>query len=81
MNAPTPDDVRRALAGLDTPEQKIVAGMLAIMVREPARVRDREWMAERLTSMVMHGAEGFELEDALRLGLAWLPSIDGDEEG
>lgn len=125
MTAPTAGDVRRSLAALDVARQKIVAGMLAVMIREPARVRDREWMAERLTEMVVHGAgleadspgdgvravqeylhvhagellaaslllfqrvgldlapraaEGFELEDALRLGLAYLPSIEGEPQ-
>ena len=53
MEAPTPDDVRGALAGLDEHQQKIVIGLLSVMINEPQRVREREWMAERLTELTL----------------------------
>lgn len=119
MDAPTPEDVRRALAPLDVRQQKIVAGLLALVMREPARVREREWMAERLTQVTLlagefeadtpaegvrvvqeylrlqaetllnatlllfqrvgldlapRAAAGFSFEEALRVGLDYLPS-------
>ena len=51
MDAPTSEDVRRALANFDAPRQKIVAGMLTVMIKNPGRVREREWMSEQLTEL------------------------------
>ncbi len=53
MDAPTPETVRAALADFDPCHQKIAMGMLAVMIREPARVRDREWMAQRLAEIAL----------------------------
>ena len=53
MEACTPGDVRAALAGLDAHQQKIVIGLLSVMISEPQRVREREWMAERLTELTL----------------------------
>jgi len=53
MDAPTPEEVRAALAPFDARHQKIVAGMLSAMIQEPAKVRDREWIAEQLTSLAV----------------------------
>ena len=57
MDFPDPDVVRRALANLDARDSRIVAGLLAMMMREPQRVRDREWMAERLTQVTLLAGE------------------------
>lgn len=57
MDAPTPDDVRRALADFDTPRQKIVAGLFAVMIRSPDQIRDREWIARQLTEVVLLAGE------------------------
>ncbi len=52
-SSPTPAEVQQALAELDPRELKIVGGMLAVMIREPKRVRDREWMAEQITHLTL----------------------------
>jgi len=59
MSAPSPEEVRAALAPLDGRDQKIVAGLLGVMMQNPARVRDREWMARQLTELAVL-AGGFE---------------------
>lgn len=62
MSSPSPDEVRAALAGFDDRGQKIVIGLLSVMINDPERVRDREWVAERLTELTLL-AGGFEDED------------------
>jgi hypothetical protein len=57
MDSPTPEAVRRALAAFDARHQKIVAGLLAAMMRAPQRVREREWMAEQLTQVTILAGE------------------------
>ncbi len=54
---PTPEEVRAALAPLDPREQKIVGGMLTVMMTEPDRVREREWIAEQLTRVTLLAGE------------------------
>jgi hypothetical protein len=53
MTVPTPEDVRAALAGFDTRQQKIVAGLLTVMMKNPDQVRDREWIARQLTELTL----------------------------
>jgi len=53
MNPETPIDVRRTLANLDTRCQKIVGGLLAVMIKNPTRVQEREWMSEQLTELTL----------------------------
>lgn len=48
-----PDDVRRRLAALDGRSQKVVAGLVTVMMRHPARVREREWTAEQLANVAL----------------------------
>ncbi len=57
MDAPTPEDVRRALAGFDALQQKIVTGLLTAMMQHPDRVRDREWISEQLTHVTLLAGE------------------------
>lgn len=121
MDSLTPEAVRRSLAAFDARHQKIVTGLLVVMMRAPQRVRDREWMSEQLTQITLlagefeadtpaegvravheflrahaqellsaalllfqrvgldlapHAAAGFSFEEALRLGLAYLPSAE-----
>jgi hypothetical protein len=121
MDSPTPETVRAALAGFDERHQKIVAGLLFVMMRAPERVREREWMAEQLTRVTLlageleadtpadgvavmqaflrahatelldaalllfqrvaldlapRAAAGFTVEDALCVGLAYLPPAE-----
>ncbi len=54
---PTPESVRRALAALDTRKQKIVSGLIAIMIQNTARVRDREWICEQLAEVALLAGE------------------------
>ena len=61
MTAPSPDDVRRALAGLDDRKRKIVAGLFALLIENPTRARDREWVCEEL-ARVTTLAGGFEAD-------------------
>lgn len=120
MTVPTPEEVRLALASLDTRRQKIVAGLFAAMIREPARVRDREWIAQQLAEIAVlagefeadspdagvravqeflqesaeellsssyllfqrvgmdlepQAAQGFSFEEAMRLGIGYLPQV------
>jgi hypothetical protein len=121
VDSPTPEAVRGALAGFDALHQKIVAGLLSVMMRAPERVREREWMAEQLTEVTLlagdfaadtpsdgvaavqeflrghsgellgaallllqrvgldlapRAAAGFTFEDALRVGLGYLPRAE-----
>jgi len=57
MEAPTPEEVRATLAPFDERRQKIVAGMLGVMIKEPARVREREWIARRLAEVTVMAGE------------------------
>ena len=62
MDPLQPEDVRRALASFDTRQQKIVAGLFADMIHEPSRVKDREWVSERLTNVTVLAGE-FEADN------------------
>jgi len=53
MEGPTPEEVRRALAPLDARAQRVVVGLLTVMIREPTRVRNREWIGRQLTELVL----------------------------
>lgn len=57
MDVPTPDAVRAALAPFDEPRQKIVAGLVAVMMRNAPQVRDREWIARQLTEVTLLAGE------------------------
>lgn len=61
--APTADDTRAALARLDARGRKIVIGIFSFMVQEPARVKDREWMAQKLTEVTLLAGE-YEADSA-----------------
>lgn len=63
MESPPPAEVRAALAPLDAREQKIVAGMLTVMIQHPSRVRDKEWISEQLTHLALLAGE-FEVDSA-----------------
>ena len=62
MGAPEPEAVRATLAALDTRRQKIVSGLVALMMRDADKVQDREWMAEQLTQVTLLAGE-FPAED------------------
>lgn len=46
---PEPADLRAELAGLSQTARKVVGGLVVVMMREPERVRDREWLLENYT--------------------------------
>ena len=74
MQGPSPDEVRTALGELDDHQQKIVIGLLSVMVNDPQRVREREWVAERLTELALLTGE-FEADtpqDGVRAVEAYL---------
>lgn len=56
-----PARVRAELAALDATGQKVAGGLVVVMMREPERVRDREWLLENFTLL---SAKALELSDA-----------------
>lgn len=48
-----PGAVRAALATLSERDQRVVIGLVGSMMSEPARVRDREWVGERLSELAL----------------------------
>ena len=53
MSTPSEEQVRQALAHLDPRQQKIVCGMIVVMIKNPTRVQDREWITEQLTEITL----------------------------
>lgn len=55
---PTPEQVRTLVAPLDAIDRKVLGGLVALMMAEPSKVRDPEWMSERFVqvSVVALGA-------------------------
>jgi hypothetical protein len=51
--------LRATLTRLDERQRKIVGGVIAIMVENPERVREREWIAEQFTQVALLAC-GFE---------------------
>ena len=51
--APTPDEVRTALAHFDKRRQKIVAGLFTVMAQNAPKVRDREWVSQHLAEITV----------------------------
>lgn len=47
------DALRATLAGFDERRKKIVGGVIAIMIENPSRVREREWIAEQFTQVAL----------------------------
>lgn len=57
---PTPDEVAALVAPLDQRDRKVLGGLVVCMMREPQRVRDREWLSERfveLANVAQHGGD------------------------
>ena len=57
---PDRDALRASLATLDERGRKVVGGMMAILFAHPERVREREWVSEQFTQVVLlaGGVEG-----------------------
>ncbi len=47
------NELRDTLAALDERQKKIVGGVSAIMIENPDRVREREWIVEQFTQVVL----------------------------
>jgi len=45
--------LRTTLAGFDERQQKIVGGVIAVMIENSDRVKEREWITEQFTQIVM----------------------------
>ena len=63
METPEPDVAvaRETLSRLDPRGVKIVYGLFALMIQDPSRVRDREWICEQLTQVTLLAGD-FEAE-------------------
>jgi hypothetical protein len=48
---PSAADVQALLAPLDARDRKVLGGLVLHMMREPQRVRDREWLAQRFVEL------------------------------
>ena len=62
MDPLSPPAVREALADLGLREQKIVAGLFGVLVSEPSRVHDIEWVSEQLTQLAVLAGDHEDLE-------------------
>jgi hypothetical protein len=64
---PTPEGLRAELDGLDQEERKVVGALIVVMMREPARVREREWLLEAYAHIASQALEmGDEQLEQLR---------------
>ena len=52
MTDPRPA-LRATLSAMDERQKKIVGGVLAVMIENPERVREREWISEQFTQVVL----------------------------
>ncbi|MGE3175582.1 MAG: hypothetical protein AB7O97_23360 [Planctomycetota bacterium] len=64
---PTADAVRALIRPLDDLDRKVLGGLIALMIAEPGKIRDQEWLAQSFVqvSVVALGvAEDAESADA-----------------
>ncbi len=50
---PTPEQVRDLVQPLDELDHKVLGGLVALMIAEPTKVRDPEWMSERFVQVTV----------------------------
>jgi hypothetical protein len=57
QSVPSPAQVKELIAPLDALDRKILGGLVALMMTEPERIRDQEWMSEKFVhvSVIAHG--------------------------
>ena len=67
-SVPDRSTLRSQLAALDTRQQKIVGAKLPSMFQNPERVRDREWVVEQFTHVVLLAGD-FEGVDSVSDGV------------
>ncbi len=60
-DAPTPEEVRELIAPFDARDRKVLGGVVALLMSEPARIRDGEWLNERFLQVATF-AHGFDEE-------------------
>lgn len=53
QRVPSPTEVRALVAPLDEQDRKVLGGLCAWMMAEPARIRDREWLAQRFVEVAV----------------------------
>jgi hypothetical protein len=63
-SAPDPDSLRHAITSLGDWPRKVVIGVVVLMMKEPQKIRDREWLLELYTHVA---AQALEMGDE-RLG-------------
>ncbi|MFT4540317.1 MAG: hypothetical protein ACI841_000596 [Planctomycetota bacterium] len=51
--APDSQALRTTLQAFDERQKKIVGGMITVMIQNPESVRDREWVVEQFTHLVL----------------------------
>jgi|FLOH01.1.fsa_nt_gi hypothetical protein len=61
LTSPEPDRLHTDLMALAEGPSKIVAGLVVLMMKEPQKVRDREWLMEAYTHIA---AQALEMGDA-----------------
>lgn len=61
---PDRETLRADLRALDTRQQKIVGAMVGVLVRNPARAREREWVVEQFTHVVLLAGDLEHVENA-----------------
>ena len=62
-SSPLPEsaELRTFLMGLEEGQRKVIAGLVVLMMKEPEKVRDREWLMEAYTHV---SAQAHEMGDA-----------------
>ncbi|MDF1798861.1 MAG: hypothetical protein P1V81_06770 [Planctomycetota bacterium] len=64
---PEPEAMRAELDGLAAEERKVIGGMIVAMMREPDKLRDREWLLEAYSHIASQALElGDERLEELR---------------
>ena len=74
--APTPEEVRALIAPFDARDRKVLGGVVALLMSEPGRVRDLEWLNERFVQVATF-AHGFDQEAG---GGGYAPPPDTGED-
>ncbi len=60
--------LRTTLSAFDERQKKIVGGMISVMIQNPERVREREWIVEQFTHLTLLAGD-FEEVDSVDHGM------------
>jgi len=63
---PTSTALRRQLAELHPRQQKLVGGMITVMLRNANRIHEREWITEQFTQLALLVTESELAEDPVQ---------------